>query len=191
MNTLKNTLLCFLFLSTLSSVAQDKESLKKEANKAYVAAANLDFDKIFETTYPKVFEIVPKEQMKKMFSQMMDNPEFSIKLIEVDPEFTFGDIKKIKNQTFCVIEHNNKMKMIFKEALDEPEMMTDIFKSSMGATEVLYDKTDKSYLISIRSTMIAVADETTKNEWKFLNKDKGDKMFDMIFSEEVKKELGL
>jgi hypothetical protein len=36
-----------------------------------------------------------------------------------------------------------------------------------------------------------VADETTDNVWKFLNKDKGDKLFDMIFSEDIKKELGL
>ena len=30
----------------------------------------MNFDAIFETTYPKVFDIIPQEQMKKMFGQL-------------------------------------------------------------------------------------------------------------------------
>jgi hypothetical protein len=39
--------------------------------------------------------------------------------------------------------------------------------------------------------LIAVADDLTKNKWKFLNKDKENKMFSMIFNEKIVKALGL
>jgi hypothetical protein len=43
----------------------------------------------------------------------------------------------------------------------------------------------------MRSTLIAVSDDLTKNKWKFLNKDKENKMFSMIFNEKIVKALGL
>jgi hypothetical protein len=43
----------------------------------------------------------------------------------------------------------------------------------------------------LRSTLIAVADDLTNNSWKFLNKDKENKLFSMLFDEKVKSELGL
>ena len=39
----------------------------------------------------------------------------------------------------------------------------------------------------MRSTLIAVADELTKNQSKFLNKDKDNKLFSMIFDEKIVK----
>ena len=42
-----------------------------------------------------------------------------------------------------------------------------------------------------RSTLIAVADELTKNKWKFLNKDKDNKLFSMIFDKKIVKALEL
>lgn len=178
-------------LTSLTTFAQDLNTLKTEALKAYKAASNMDYDQIFETTYPKVFDIVPKESMKGMFEQMMKNEQYSIQLIEVLPEFTFGDIKKIDNKTFCLVDHNNVMEMTFKEPMEDAEMMIDIFKTNMDAKEVTYDKTKNAFTIKLRSTLIAVADDLTNQKWKFLNKDKDNKLFSMIFDENIKTSLGL
>ena len=180
----------FLF-HTITLLAQDMASLKTEALKSYKASVNMNFDAIFETTYPKVFDIIPQEQMKKMFGQMMENEQFSIKLVEVEPGFSFGEIKKIEGKTFCLIEHNNVMTMQFKEPIEDAESMTDNFKSSMNAEKVTYDKTTNTFRIEMRSTLIAAADELTKNQWKFLNKDKDNKLFSMIFDEKIVKALDL
>jgi hypothetical protein len=83
------------------------------------------------------------------------------------------------------------MEMSFNEPMEDPEMMTGIFKSSMEAEEVTYNKEKNAFRIKMRSTLIAVADELTSNKWKFLNKDKENKLFTMIFDEKVKSELGL
>ena len=180
----------FLFQS-ITLLAQDMASLKTEAIKSYKAGVSLNFDAIFETTYPKVFDIVSQDQMKAMFGQMMENEQFSIKLVEVEPNFSFGEIKKIEGKTFCFIDHNNVMSMTFKEPMEDAESMIEIFKSSMSAEKVTYDKATNSFRIEMRSTLIAVADDLTKNQWKFLNKDKENKMFSMLFDVKILKALGL
>lgn len=180
----------FLF-QTISLLAQDIASLKAEALKSYKASVNMNFEDIFETTYPKVFDIVSQEQMKTMFGQMMENEQFSIKLVEVEPDFSYGEIKKIEGKSFCMVNYNNVMAMKFKQPMEDAESMIDIFKSSMGADKVSYDKLTNTFRIEMRSTLIAVADDLTKNKWKFLNKDKENKMFSMIFNENIVKALGL
>jgi len=184
-------LLVFIVSFTSNIQAQDLTSLKTEAQKTYEASANLNFDAIFEHTYPKVFDIVSKEQMKEMFDQMLANEQFTIKLIPVAPNFKFGDIKKIENKLFCVVEHDNAMTMKFNTPMENAEDLTETFKASMKADEVTYDKSTNTFSIKMRSTMIAIADEQTKNKWKFLNNDKSGQLFNMIFNEKIKTELGL
>jgi len=81
--------------------------------------------------------------------------------------------------------------MKFKEPMEDAESMVDIFKSSMEADNVTYDKLTNTFRIEMRSTLIAVADDLTKNQWKFLNKDKENKMFSMLFDAKNLKALGL
>lgn len=181
----------FFLFQTITILAQDMASLKTEALKSYKASVNMNFDDIFATTYPKVFDIIPQDQMKAMFGQMMENEQFSIKLVEVEPNFSFGEIKKIEGKTFCFVDYNNVMAMKFKEPMEDAESMVDIFKSSMEADKVTYDKLTNTFRIEMRSTLIAVADDVTKNQWKFLNKDKENKMFSMLFDAKILKALGL
>ena len=128
---MKSKILFFVFFlfQTIAVLAQDMASLKTEALKSYKASVNMNFDAIFETTYPKVFDIIPQDQMKKMFGQMMENEQFSIKLVEVEPNFSFGEIKKIEGKSFCMVNYNNVMTMKFKEPMDDAESMVDIFKT--------------------------------------------------------------
>ena len=181
----------FFLFQTITILAQDMASLKTEALKSYKASVNMNFEAIFETTYPKVFDIVSQDQMKAMFGQMMENEQFSIKLVEVEPNFSFGEIKKIEGKSFCMISYNNVMTMKFKEPMDDAESMIDIFKSSMEAEKVTYDKLTNTFRIEMRSSLIAVADDLTKNQWKFLNKDKENRMFSMLFDAKIVKALGL
>jgi hypothetical protein len=91
-----------------------------------------------------------------------------------------------------MVDHDNVMRMTFVEPMGEDvNMMIDIFKTSMDATEVTFDEATNSFTIKLRATLIAVADEVTNNKWKFLNKDKENRLFAMIFDEETKKALGL
>jgi hypothetical protein len=83
------------------------------------------------------------------------------------------------------------MTMRFKEPMTDPDSMIENFKSSIGADKVTFDKANNTFRIETRSTLIGIADELTKNKWKFLNKDKENQMFSMLFNENIKKALGL
>ncbi len=181
----------FFLFQTIFVAAQDMNALKSEALRSYNASIAMNFDDIFDTTYPKVFDIIPQDQMKIMFGQMMDNEQFSIKLIKVDPKFSFGEFKKIDDKTFCVIDYNNVMEMTFKTPMEDGEAMVDAFKKNMSAEKVTFNKLTNTFKIELKATLIAVADSLTNNKWKFLNKDKENKLFLMIFNEKIQKQLGL
>lgn len=181
----------FFLFQMISVSAQDMNSLKSEALRSYNASVSMNFDEIFDTTYPKVFDIIPQDQMKLMFGQMMDNEQFSIKLVKVDPKFSFGELKKIEDKTFAVITYNNVMEMTFKTPMENAEDMVDVFKKNMEAEKVTFNKLTNTFKIELRGTLVAVSDSVTNNKWKFLNKDKENKLFLMIFNDKIQKQLGL
>ena len=172
--------------------AQNIDALKINANKVYDCTAKQDFNCILDLSYPKLFSIAPRETMLEVLKNSFGgNPDFKIKMITVDPNFQYGEIKKIENKTFCVIKHNNAMTMTFTEKIETPDMYISLFKESMKTDDITFDEKTNSINIKLISTMIAVADDTTKNEWRFLNDDKSGKIFSLIFNDNIKKELGL
>ena len=189
---LKKIVFLLLLISQLT-VAQDLNSLKIEAQKVLQATTSLDFDQILESTYPKVFEIVSKEQMKNALVLTFYGDEtMKIKLLNDTPDFKFGKIKKIDNQTFCLIDYNLSMEITLQSIIeddDEEQVMIDIFKEAMETKKVTFNKETNTFTIIKPSTMIAIFDDATKNTWKFLNKDKENALAKNLFSKKVLKEL--
>lgn len=180
-----------LIIGMQNVVAQDLKTLKSEAQKVYKASTTLDFEVIFETTYPKIFEIASKEDLKKAFHQILDNEEFSIQLLTVNPNFEFGKLLEIEDRKFCVIKHDNFMRLKFKNKVEEPEFLIEIFKTSMNADEVFYNKELDAFDIKMRSTLVAISDTLTQHQWKFINKGADDFLLREILSEDVILKLGL
>lgn len=181
-----------LFFLTLKGFSQDMNSLKTRASKTVEASSKMDFKTILDLTYPKLFTIASREDMMKVLEQTFNgNEQFKIKMLPVAPNFVFGDIKKIENHTFCIIKHNNAIEMSFTAKVEDPTMYIEAFKSSMNNADVTFDQEKNAFTVKMISTIIAVADETTKNEWTFLNNDNSKELFAMLFNENIKKELGL
>ena len=172
--------------------SQTIEPLKVEIEKIYQATVVLDYDAILDATYPKVFEIVPKEQMKEVLKSTFNGGEgIKIKLLPTQPEFSFGEIFKIDNQSFCLVDHNLSMQLTMDEKMEDVEMMISIFKSALETEKVTFDEQTNTFTIHKRSTMIGIYDEFTNNSWKFLNKDKNNVLANKLLSEKVIKTLGL
>lgn len=187
---LKTTL--FITLLSISCFAQDLASLKSESQKMFDYSTSLDFEKMMDFTYPKVFDIAPKDQMLEMMTNMFENDQMSIKLEKIDPKFSYGEIQKIDKQVFCKFSHDNKMKLTFKSDIaGSEEMIIDMLKENTGATDVTFDDKSKSFYATLRVEVLAVADDSTKNSWKFITLEKDKAMLSMLLSEEVIKQLGL
>lgn len=177
---------------SLQMHSQTIEPLKVEIEKIYQATVVLDYDVILDATYPKVFEIVSKEQMKEVLKSTFNGGEgIKIKLLPTQPEFSFGEIFKIDNQSFCLVDHNLSMQLTMDEKMEDVEMMISIFKSALETEKVTFDEPTNTFTIHKRSTMIGIYDEFTNNSWKFLNKDKNNVLANKLLSEKVIKTLGL
>ena len=70
---------------------------------------------------------------------------------------------------------------------------TDLLKEINKTKEVTFEPNRNSFNVKKTTTFVAVADETTNNEWKFFNFDDviQYQSFQVIFGESVKKALGL
>lgn len=183
-----------LLISLLSIIgfAQDLATLKSESLKMFDASLILDFEKMLDFTYPKVFDIAPKDQMLEMMTNTFENEQMSIKIEKIDPKFSFEEIQKIDKHVFCKFSHDNKMKLTFKNDISgSEEMIIEMLKENTGATDVNYDVNTKSFNATLRVNVLAIADELTKNNWKFITLEKEKAMLSMLFSEDIIKQLGL
>ncbi|WP_417351775.1 hypothetical protein [Flavobacterium alkalisoli] len=189
----KHLITLILLLVAFSVFSQDRESMEKRAGEMYNSIADGNFDQLMDYTYSKLFEIAPRDIILKSFKQMLEgNEEFKIKIINIPPNFTFGEIKKIDEGWYSLIKHDLKMEMIFTEKIesDEKELMIDIFKETMETESVSFNDETNTMTITKKSTMIAIFDSYTNKQWSFINKSKSPLM-EKLFSKEVRKELNL
>ena len=188
----------FIFLFTLFSsfsFSQSLEKLKLETQKIYDANYTMDFDVIAQLTYPKIIESVGN---KDSFLEKLDldyqNEEYRMRLELVTPVFQYSDIKKIEGKTFCVITYRNPIRYFFENKLnsDSASKKVNWLKENNNANEVVFEPKRNSINVKRVSKLIAIADETTGNEWKFFNFDDAEQraIFKTIFNETIKKELG-
>lgn len=179
-------------LVSFCGFSQDVASLKTNAQKYYDTTVKLDYPMMMEMIYPKLFDIVPKETMLETLKKTFEGNEgFKVKLMPVAPNFVFGDIKKIGNQSFSVISHDTAFNIIWDEPIptEEVQAYIDSFKATMKTQDVTYDAPNKTMNVKAKSKLIAVADETTNKQWKYLTY--GEQVFATLFDEKIKTELGL
>lgn len=183
----------FLFLFSISQ-AQTLEELKLDTKKVYDASYNIDFDAILNYSYPKLFELVDRTQMTQVLESNFQNPEFSVRFVYPNPTFNYSEMKKINNQTFCIIRYNGAIRMKYEKPLTDQlaNGMLTTFKQHMAGKKVSYEKERNSFLIEGESVLIAISDNLTQNKWRFLNYDAGQLEFiDKMITESVRKQLGL
>ena len=181
----------FLLASVLG-FSQTLESMKVEVQKLYDLTIEKKYDVIVESTYPKVFEIIPKEQFLKIMTDALNPEGMTIAIEKVNPDFTFAEILIIEGAKYCIIEHNNKMTMKFKEELgDSKEMFLGLVKASMKNYTVTMDEKTEIITLDGKAKMIAISDKLTNGTWKYLNYNGESPMMEKVLSLEVLKKLGL
>jgi len=187
----------FLFILFSSfSFSQSLEKLKLETKKIYDANYTMDFDGITDLTYPKIVESIGN---RDTFLEKLDldyqNEEYRMRLELITPIFQYSEIKKIEGKTFCVITYRNPIRYFFENKLDNATALkkVDWLKENNNTKEVVFEPKRNSINVKRVSKLIAIADETTGNEWKFFNFDDSSQreIFKTSFNENIKKVLGL
>lgn len=164
-----------LLAATLSAMAQDKQSLEQGANEMVELMVLGDYDKLMDYTYPKVFTITSREQLSTFFKDALQGDGFTIKVMASEPNFKFGEIKKIDKSYYSIIDHDLVMEMVFDEPIADEDLPRTLyaFKEGLETKNVTYDKPTKTLTIKKRSQMLAIADAHTQNKWTYINNDGG------------------
>lgn len=181
------------FLFALNGFSQTAESLKSRVSKLFEATNNLDMETVLHLTYNKAFGDMDRAMLLESMKAAVDNDHMSIEFTNPSRQpFTADAIKTIDGKKFSVIRYRNSLKLHLKQALDPSviKAMAQGMKDAGNYASVSYDEKTNSFSIDGNGIMVAVADESTKNEWEFVNYDNKD-LFNMVFNEEIKNALGL
>ena len=185
-------LIAFMVVSTFTAVAQDKQSLEATALSMYNNTVAGNYEAVASGTYPKIFEVLPKEKMMESLKNMLNGDGYSLMLLKADPKFEYGPVKKVGDGQYCLVKHNLVMKMTFKDPVGDPESkeMIENFKKAMQTNDITFEAKSNSFTIKKRADVVFASDKITKNQWKYMNRA-GDKLMEKMFGAEVLKQLGI
>jgi hypothetical protein len=192
---MKKTVSIVLLLIAISSFSQSTENLKTSLKKLYEANYLMDFETIATYSYPKIVDTFGSEITLEKLEKHYENEEYRLRLQLETVPFLFGPIKKLEEKYFCVITFRNPMRYTFEIKLTAETALvkSEWLKESNNTKEVIFEPKRNSFNVRKKTTIVAVADETTTNQWKFFNLDDAfqNESFLSIFGESFKKELGL
>ncbi|RXK60001.1 hypothetical protein ESA94_13215 [Lacibacter luteus] len=161
------------FLFTFSAAAQEVDAAMKSRLDTFLKLNQaLDFEKLMDYIYPKVFTVAPREQLIEIFKSTFAGDD-EVKM-EMD-SLQYGSISPlvvVNKGSYHLIRYSMLIRMQIKQeasdAADGNTTMLNVLKSQYGAKNVRYDAASKKFVVNVNTNMVAVKDETSP-EWTFLN----------------------
>lgn len=179
---MKKFITLIILLLSLNVIAQNtKKELNEIATKMFVDMNNRDFDAIIDMTYPKVFELASKDQMKALFKSFFEgNSEFSVEIPHIEPKFKVSEVfnKESDSISYAFISYDLRMKMTFKnqEFEEEQQKMMISMMSAKGMDVKFITKNTLDMNMLDRITVL-IKDNYTNNKWAMLNYDPDSPLF--------------
>jgi hypothetical protein len=169
---MKTKYLLFIFiLLSFISFAQTKANLDDAAikkNLAYFSKSIMskNMDQAVNCIYPKLFTIIPKEQMQQMLNMMYNNPLIKLEI----KDFKFGNIGKaelINGEYFSIANYFFQLKWDVTSMNDEmKKTISNALMTRYGKNNVKYMANEGSYLINANMKACAVSKD--RKYWKFI-----------------------
>jgi hypothetical protein len=166
---MKKTFFCLLMLYAGATMAQDAQVIKKDFETIVAYTHQKNMDKVIDMTYPQLFKVMPKAQMKAMANGALDGMGIKTIFEEIPLMLKLSPVKKLANATVCLGRYNQSMVLEFKNAA----LIDMIAKAKMGDTKIEKLGTNK---VRMRGTqyLLAIKDSYTNNTWKYLRYDDED-----------------
>ncbi|SCX78469.1 hypothetical protein [Flavobacterium caeni] len=193
---MKNMWLSLLFFCYTASIAQTLDALRPMAQKICDANYNMDFEPLADLTYPPlVTELGGREKFLEKVDLDYQNDEFRKRIQLETPALKFAEIKKIDGASYCVITYYNPIRYFIEKKLDAmtgPQKAAEL-KIIEQATFAVYEPARNTINVKRHSTLVAIADATTQNQWRFINfDDTAQREWSaQHLNENIKKQLGL
>lgn len=177
----------------IASRAQQDTGLVNRINQMLALTQKKDLERIMDYTYPKLFEIAPREMMIATLKETYDSEELSIeidsiKIITIFPVFVIRDTSYVK------VRHTMLMRMKYKQPVDKNDReskntLVSILEQKYGEGNVRFDAVANSLNILMKPDMVGIKDKTS-NTWTFANLDEDNPaLLEMLFSQAVRDKL--
>jgi hypothetical protein len=171
---IKNFLIIyFLFIGLKNSFAQDsKQDIQRDFINYSKLISENKIDQALEYVNPKLFTLIPRDQMKSLLEAVYKMPNIEYK-ISIPKIINFSESKNIDNISYVKLETISPIEMKFKDIeLDDQKLagMTKSFEAKFGEGNVSFDKKTGFFIIKAKKQIIASSTDNNKN-WKFITID--------------------
>lgn len=162
----------FISLMGFGQEINVKSEIKKDFTNYYNLIAEKKIDSALNYTNPKLFEIIPREQMKSLMEAVykMPNVEFKTGI----PTFLkFDEVKKIANDNYVKFYIISPIEMKFNDIETTEEkilQMTKNFENKFGVGNVNFNKETGFYKINAEKIIIANSNNNLL-DWQFVTVD--------------------
>jgi hypothetical protein len=180
--------ICFLTLSIQGKTQYAKDSAEMATRLEIFMQNNrlMDIDKVLDYTYPKLFTIAPREQVKEAMENAFNSEELiikldSLKIVKIHPVFAVNQNRYAKITYSMII--NMQLKGEGKDSADI-KMFLEIMQTQYGEKNVTIDKSGNGINIFQEVDMAAIKDDLSP-EWTFANLKKDDPLMDMLFEKDL------
>ena len=184
----------FLFVTAVAFAQKSHDAaLDRRVNEYFTLTRAMDVDRLMEYTHPRIFDVVPKDQLITIIKQSYNNESFdisidSIAVISYSKPFIDEKIQYVR------IDYAMKMLMKFKDSslFDNPQfpqMVMDNAKTSFPTAVISLDASKRTFVFNMTSIAVGLKDPAQKS-WLFLGYQNNE-LVDKIFSPAVRKNLQL
>jgi len=144
------------------------EQFTRDLERNTEASNNKKWDAIIDMTYPKLFDLFPKEEFKSVFEGMFDTfKDFQIAITSnVRHSYPVIDYEGDK---FTKFSYDHEITFVFYN-LDDLDIALPGFLQQFGEDNVTTFRSTNSIAVNSEASMLAVLEESV-SKWTYLNWD--------------------
>ncbi|MCG7279987.1 hypothetical protein MHJ94_01590 [Chryseobacterium taklimakanense] len=186
---MKKFLLFFslFFSAVVFAQSPEQQQILKETQSFMTFLEQKNYDKILEMSHPALTEKFEKQMMIDGFKMIFEgNDQFSMKLNPIaDSAYKVSDVYKDGTSQYAFVSFPMNMEMTFKNQkfdADSKKMMVNMMEVQGMKAEFVNDTTLN---ISKLALTVALKDQSTNNQWKYINHDENNPFYTTIVPVEI------
>jgi hypothetical protein len=179
--------------AALNDLCSHIPGLAKRLGQFYESFFTEDYDGILLLTYPRLYNLVPKERMREKLYETFHNKEMDVTMDMVTMD-KVGKLVDHNEGRFVKIDYTLLMAVRFKEdmnanlkkkkAKSKKQFMLQLFEERYGKENSWFEETTRSYCFHVKNSLVGIEDEVSPH-WTFLTIKKGP-MMEAFLPDEVR-----
>ena len=184
----KSFFLFFSILITFNGFSQFSKDSIELINRLQIFMQynrELNFDKVMDYVYPKLFTIAPREKIKEAMEAAFQSDELVIKMDSIQIQKVYS-VFAVDNNKYSKINYSMQilMKPVKIEDSLDMNMLLTIMQGQYGKENVRINEKTNTLIVHQNLSMAAIKDKHSK-EWTFINMKKEDPLMGMLLEKPI------